>query len=212
MISNINDYILEEGYFFDSEFHLNNNGVVVRTVRLIDDLKRELGITTTTMLEEELPAPSGFAPVDFEVSDEENLYFELELTKNGAGQSIWMITGLNEEGKKQLHLTIPSSTDAYPIAIISENAFSGSELRTLAIGKNITAIYSGALRGADHLEAVYVRTTDPSDISIPNSADENGLITDGASTTLRLYVPSESLAQFKTDYFWGDYASLILGY
>ena len=212
VISNINDYILDEGYFFDSEFHLNNSGVVVRTVRLIDDLKREMGKTTVTMLEEELPSPSGFAPIDFEEGDEENLYFELMLTENGAGQSVWIITGLNDEGKKQLRLTIPSSTDGYPIAVISENAFEGAELRTLVLGKNINTILSGAFGGADNLEAVYITTDDPSDIAVPNGADENGLITEGAPNSLRIYVPNESLGQFKTDYFWGDYASLIIGY
>ena len=212
VISNINDYILDEGYFFDSEFHLNNSGVMVRTVRLIDDIKREMGKTDTTMAEDELPSPSGFAPVDFEGGDEENLYFELELTKNGAGQSVWMIIGLNEEGKKQLRLTIPGNTGGYPIAIIAENAFADSELRTLAIGKNVTTILSGAFGAADHLESVYVNTAEPTDISVPNNADENGLITKGASENLRLYVPKESLGSFKTDYFWGDYASIIIGY
>lgn len=212
VISNIYDYILDEGYFFDSEFHLNNNGVVIRTVRLIDDLKREMGKTDITMSESDLPPPSGFAPVDFTDGEEENLYFELELTKNGAGQSVWMITGLNEEGKKQLRLSIPNNTNGHPVAIISEGAFADSELRVLTVGKNVSAITSGAFSGAKHLESVYINAKIPDEISVPNNADPNGLMTKDAPGSLKFYVPSESLGDFKTDYFWGDYAAQLIGY
>ena len=212
VISNINDYILDEGYFFDSEFHLNNSGVVIRTVRLIDDIKRELGKTDITMKEDELPSPSGFAPVDFEDGNEENLYFDLELMENGAGQSVWVIKGLNEEGKKQLRLSIPNNTGGYPIAVISESAFKGAELRTLTVGKNITTIASGAFGGAQHLTAVYINAKNPDEITVPNNADDNGLMTKGANSQLNIYIPNESLGNFKTDYFWGDYAAILKGY
>ena len=40
MISKVTDYILPTEYFYDSDYHLNLNGVRVRTDRLIEDLKK----------------------------------------------------------------------------------------------------------------------------------------------------------------------------
>ncbi len=207
IISNIEDYIMNEGYFYDSEFHLNNSGVTARTITLIDDIKREMGISELTSLTHPIPAPSGFAPIDFEKEDTENLYFEITAAENGGGQPIWNISGLNEEGKKQINLTIPTSVDGVPVTGILANAFDGAEVRTIVIGKNINHIFSKAFSGAKKLEAVYIDKADPAAISVPNIQDENGLITDGGNPNLKIYIPKEGLELYKTDYFWSDYTS-----
>ena len=212
VISNINDYIMDEGYFFDSEFHLNDAGKTVRTAHLIDDLMRESGKTSVTIRDEDLPKPPGYLPIDFEGEDEENLYFILEKAKNGAGQDVYYIVGLNEEGKKQINLKTPSMVDGIPVVLIGEGAFLGSEARTLVLGDNISALVSGSFDGASELRAVYISKTDPNDISTPNNASEDGLATRGARSDLKIYVPDSSLADFRTDYFWGDYTGTIEGY
>ena len=51
VISNPNDYVLDAGWFFDSNFHLNESGMELRTLRLFDDIKNELGITARTTRE-----------------------------------------------------------------------------------------------------------------------------------------------------------------
>lgn len=212
VISNINECIMDEGYFFDSEFHLNDSGVTVRTVRLIDDIKREIGNTELTMKAEGLPKPSGYAPIDFAQGAEENLYFELELYETKAGHQVYYIIGLNDEGKKQISLRVPNNTDGCPIVGIRAGAFDGSELRTLVLGDNITDIKSLAFSGASHLRSVYVQVADPNKISVPNMMNEEGLATEGAPSDMKIYVPSESLGNYSTDYFWGDYAKYLEGY
>ncbi len=212
VISDINDYIMDEGYFFDSEFHLNNDGVTVRTVRLIDDIKRELGIKTITMEEAKLPPPPGYAPIDFGGENEENLYFTLEAAKTGAGQPIWYVTGLNEEGMKQTSLKIPDMVDGVPVAGIGSMAFANSAVRTLGLGNNITNISSCAFAEAEHLTSVYIPFSSPEGRSIPNSSNENGLATKDARDDLILYVPADSLSLFKENYFWGDYSERLRGY
>lgn len=211
VISDINECIMDEGYFFDSEFHLNNSGVTVRTVRLIDDIKRELGITDITMNEGVLPAPSGYAPVEFTGGEEENLYFVLEAAKNGAGQDVWHIVGLNELGKTQVALSIPNMTDGKPIIKIAEGALEGAEVRTLVIGDNITRLDSGSLGGAKHLGAVYISKPNPASVSVPNDQDENGLATKGAPESLKIYIPEKSIPRYVEDYFWGSYSKYLKG-
>ena len=212
VISNINDYIMDEGYFFDSEFHLNDSGKTVRTARLIDDVLRETGKTSVTIRDEDMPPPSGFAPIDFGGEDEENLYFILEDAKSGAGQDVLYLTGLNEEGKKQLNLKIPAMVDGKPVVFIAEGALSGSEARTLVLGENVSALTAGSFEGAMQLTSVYITKSDPNAISTPNNANEAGLATRGARDDLKIYVPSDGLSEYISDYFWGDYASRLKGY
>ena len=40
VISNFTEYMLDQDYFYDTQFHLNNEGVDIRTQLLIKDLKR----------------------------------------------------------------------------------------------------------------------------------------------------------------------------
>jgi len=237
IISDINDYIMNEGYFFDSEFHLNDAGVNIRTANLANDLKRELGMTNRTNLE--LPDPPGYRPSDF-VGDDDgdigageagggdnggevggddggevgggdteekdtNPYFELEAGVNGAGQNVWYIVGLKDEGKQQTDLVIPNNVDGVPIVGIKEGAFAGSSLCTLTVGKNISFIASRAFADADELVAVYITVLDPSKITVPNGFDENGLATEGGNPAIKIYVPEEAFFDFVADYFWGDY-------
>ena len=212
VISNIGEYILDEGYFFDSEFHLNNSGVTVRTVRLIDDIKREIGITDITMSKEDLPLPSGYQTIEFESEDEENLYFVLELTKNGAGQEVYRVVGLNELGLSQVGLRIPSSVGGIPVDAIMGGALEGAQLRTLVLSKNVRTIASLAFSGAKNLVAVRIPHDDPNLISIPNNANAEGLATDGANPEIRLLVPESALESYKADYFWGDYSGKLSSY
>ena len=209
IISNINDYIMDEGYFFDSEFHLNNAGVKIRTANLANDLKRELGITEKTAIE--LPEPPGYRPVDFAGGSETNLYLELEAGVNGAGQAVWYIVGLNEEGMKQVSITIPNNVDGIPVYAIRPEAFAGSELRTLIIGDNIASIESSAFGGAENLTAVYVPTSNPDDIGIPNSF-AGDLATNGANSALKIYIPKGSTFNYVSHYFWADYSPWLVEY
>ncbi len=208
VISNINDYIMDEGYFFDSEFHLNNAGVVVRTVRLIDDIKRELGITTVTMEPSDLPEPPGFKPSEVIVGDEENLYLNLELVENASGKH-YVITGLNAKGMTQTEIKIPNTIDSIPIRVLEADALSGSALEKLYLGENITAINGRAFRGASKLTAVYVADgKTPDDISVPNNMSES-LMTEGCNPALKIYVDAPYYTSYASDYFWGDYGTFL---
>ena len=46
IISDVENYIMDPGYFFDNEYNLNFSGIKVRTLKLIDDIKREIGDTS----------------------------------------------------------------------------------------------------------------------------------------------------------------------
>ena len=145
VISNIYDYILDDGYFYDSEFHLNNSGVVVRTVRLIDDIKRELGNDSVTLSASELPSPSGKRP---DCDD-----FELRRLSNARA---WAIYGVTETGAAKSHLTIPDEVGGIPVTAVYSGAFSGSDVTLVTLGRNVRRIDSGAFDRTAKLVGVVI--------------------------------------------------------
>ena len=212
LISNVNDYIMDEGYFFDSEFHLNNSGVVVRTVRLIDDIKRFLGRTDVTMMPSKLPPPPGYALLDFVGGSEENLYFTLESAKTPSGDDVYYVVGLNEEGKRQSQIVIPNNIDDIPVIGVKARFCDGAEVRRVYIGENVEFVSSGAFGGAEYLTEVYFMREDAREVSVPNSFDENGMMTLGANPDILIFVKNEYFSRCKEDYFWGDYSVYLRGY
>lgn len=213
VISDITKCIMDEGYFFDSEFHLNNAGVTVRTAQLIDDIKREKGEATVTLSRDEIPEPPGFAPMDIVGGDDENLFFILEQTERN-GQPIWCVVGLNDSGLIQDTLKIPNNVDGIPVSVIRANAFAGSLVKTVYLGENVSVLDGHAFSGASVLSSVYVpkRCLDSEGsiiIGVPNTAP---FATDGANSALKIYVPETELEVFRADYFWGEYNGFLAGY
>lgn len=216
VISNVNDYLMDEGYFFDSEFHLNNAGVTVRTVKLIDDIKRERGILTQTMPVSDLPAPPGFKPADkVESGVKDNPYFVLDEVQ-GKTEVYYKVVGLTEEGKKQTKLEIISAIEVsegvyIPIRVIGADALLGNNvLEELVLSENITAIEGKAFNGAMALKRVIIPDgKDAVDISVPNTASEALITDDVCCPDLKIYVDEKFYESFAGDYFWGDYGTRL---
>lgn len=223
VISNVYDYIMEDGYFYDTEFHLNNAGVIVRTARLIDDLKRELEITTETELYDmngnildELPKPPGYKPIEEEqtpILPEEELK-DIENAKNFVFESFQMgtvtyyaVVGLSDEGKTKDTLTIPDTYNGCKVTRIDPEAFKGSTaLKNLYIGNNIFAIQPSALSGSS-ITAMYLpETMDINSISIPN---EEPRFTDGCAVGLKIYVTHVQY-EAADPYFWDGYSDYLV--
>ena len=183
VISNIFDYILDDGYFYDSEFHLNNSGVVIRTVRLIDDIKRELGIDSMTVPATKLPYPSGKRP------DCED--FELRRLENDRA---WAVYAVSEAGAQKQHLTIPDEINGIPVTTISSGAFDGcDEVTLLTLGSNIRRIERGAVEDADSLVGIIV----PEGLSA-GWLDIAGGIGDGCADGFRIFVSPALLNDYLT--------------
>ncbi len=210
------DYFLDDGYFFDSEFHLNNTGVPVRTAMLINDLAIELDRPECLQSLLALDPPSGHSPFREGDFHAENPCFVLRKT-SVAGNECYEITGLTEFGKTQTEITVPDGTEGLPIAGIAQNAFADSSLRIIRLSPYISYISAHAFASAENLTEVYLADgTEPGDISIPNimNNDEDGahLITTGANPGLKIYITGDDdlFESFTGDYFWGDVSSYLV--
>ena len=165
VIGEIDDCILDAGYFYDTNFHLNDDGVVVRTVRLLKDLF--FAEEDPTFVDEPIPPPPALAHADvrYDEVDPNAVYFTYRhFGEQNAG---YVITGLTEEGKRQKTLTIPFGAESYRVIAIGPAAFAGSEVERIVIpaGSFIGALLNdesetvGCFDGAEHLRRLDIYLT-----------------------------------------------------
>jgi len=190
---NINKYIYHEGYFYDTNFHLNDAGVRCHTLNLLSDILLELSIPK--LPSEKVPDPPELPGVDVSWSGEcENTeYFTFERASNGA----YTVTGLTSLGKKQKTLTLPLGYDGYKVMYIGESAFSGGVVTTLVIPEdtNIRVIKSGAFLGAGKLTDMWIYYPKEEDILPPSDFK-------GVSSDFVVHIPDESY--YESGYYWGE--------
>lgn len=205
IISDVNDYILDEGYFYDSNFHLNDAGVPIRTMQLVEDIRRAVGDTEAVEIVypeipevpvSEDPEENGgkYETLDFTETPSE--YFTYEKFGNGLA-----VTGVTDEGSSLETVVIPKKHDGTAILAIEKGAFSNvTALKTLVIYDNIVQLYDGFLSGCNVLEDVYIYNDSCTSISIGS-----GLL-DGVKGKPTIRVPIEVFGTYAADYFWGIYA------
>ena len=194
LLSDIDDYILDSGYFYDTNFHLNSCGALQRTSLLADDLLRVLGKTGRVETEKYTPPerPDGyFAPTDG--TDENAQYFVYEEFEGGLA-----IVGLSDAGKREKTLTLPRSAEGKAVLLIGDYAFAGSDvLERVIIGEQalVKAFTSESLSNCPTLRAIEIRLA-PSALPIDAEAVKK------MPKDCMVYVPAEAYSEFATDYFW----------
>ena len=192
-ISNLSDYIYEAGYFYDTNFHLNEAGVRRHTVNLTKDILLELGIPT--LVKEEVPEAPALpeADVRFFGEDDNAKYFEYEKRPDGS----YMIVGVKTEWKSETSLTVPLGYGGYKVSAIASGAFEGSLVARLTLTEdtNIRHIMNGAFVGASSLTELWIYYKTQSDIMPP--ADFSGV-----AVGFKVYVPSDS--DYPMGYYWSE--------
>lgn len=199
VISNINDYIMDENYFYDSNFHLNDSGVTVRTATLISDLYKAMGNLQYVDIELPEPPPRGSAELDLEGGD--NSYAEYFIYEEfGAGLKI---TGVTDDGKLLKNITVPTKHEDKPVLAIGEGAFSGCDLlKTVTVNSNIIQYYNRIFDGCSSLERINMNYTSAEGVSVGDD------LFGGASDSAKLYIMTQSgYESFISDYFWGPYGA-----
>jgi hypothetical protein len=191
VISNIKDYVYEAGYFYDTNFHLNDAGKIVNTVNLTKDLLLEMG--KATPVKEEIPAAPKLPGIEmkFEGEDENAKYFTYEKAENGA----YKITGLSELGKSEKVLTLPLGYNGVKVLYVGDEAFVGgvAEKIILPENSNIRAFTSYAFNEASALRDLWIYYPIAEDIMPADFSD--------MPSGFKIHIPPKSNYDF--DYNWG---------
>ena len=192
VISDVADYIMEEGWFYDSNFHLNSAGMTVRTVQLVNDIKNELGNTSKTEIDLPNMPVAPDEDVDGEGDNSCKDCFTYELV-----DGYYTVTGLTEEGAGRSELVLPYQVNGIYINNFTAEVFAGNTaVQSIYIQGNISVLPDGAFSGCSSLSAVYLAHGDPADISVGYSLFEG-------APRMRVYVPEEALGAFTDNYFCG---------
>ena len=206
VISSIEDYIMDWGYFYDTNLHLNNAGVTARTEMLINDLRDAMNINGDVALN--VPEPPGLEGGNAIIGDNTYSYlFKYELMKNGDTVLGTAIVGLSDAatdftGKE---LVIPSSYEDQPVIIIKGDVLGGLKtVETITIGANISSIADAAFRGCDSLKEIRVEFGTECLVSIPGENEPAGLM-EGAPEGCLIYCEDKYRNDFLNHYTWQHY-------
>ena len=200
IISDINRYIMDKEWFYDSNYHLNTSGMKVRTALLVDDLKNELGITSKNnfiMIEKPVKPQDG---IEGEGDNSCSDCFIYEKNSN-----YYKIIGLTEKGLAKEELIIPYQVNGIYVNEFTKDVFSyDKNIKKIVIQKNIKRIYDNSFYGCEKLGGIYLEHDSPSMISV----GFNLLV----GTMGNIYVDNKIKSSFINDYFFGAYQERIYGY
>lgn len=187
--------ILDSGWFYDTNFHLNASGAAVFTKLLIEDLKVYLEDTSPTDIAlPAMPAPGTSA---LGTDNTDATLFTYRHTDGG-----WILSGLTEEGRAAQALTLPGSHQGEPVVGMDETLFSENKnICEIIVQPNIGILYDGMFSGCTALEKLILTGEDPSAYAAGDG------LRDGAD--FLICVPEETLDRYRRDYFWQAYAAWI---
>lgn len=196
LIGDPHGFLLDAGWFFDTNFHPNSSGKTVYTRQLIRAVKAMLGDSSPT----DIPLPELPEPAEAENwtgDDRDGGCFTYE-EQNGA----LTVTGLTAAGRSRAALTVPSAWEGRPVSAIGPGALRGAEsLREITVQPNIRTISDGAFDGCAALERIVMQSASPSACRVGQGLLEG--------TGAVVSVPREALSAYRTDYFWSIYAGSI---
>lgn len=186
--------VLEPGWFYDTNFHLNSAGKVVNTRQLVRDVKAMLADPTPTEIG--LPAmPELAEEAPWQGDDADAGYFTAQVADGKA-----VLTGLTPEGASQAALTVPSHWGGCPVEELPAGVFSaGSAVETVVLQPNIRRIADGAFAQCPGLKEIRLICEDPGRCMVGQ-----GLL-DG--TAAEILVPPQALGAYRSHYTWAVYAA-----
>ena len=185
LLSGFEGRILDAGYFYDSNYHLNNAGREAATILLAQDILRTRG---NVSLEAALPPPLKWNASDGEQLTTKDGRFLYRLTDSGA-------TLLSVLCECKGEFTAPDTLDGYPLTGVSEGAFSGAEAVSIILPASVTKLGGHLFEGCEKLRELHLLRTE----SLPSVGDD---LLEGFRRDLKIYVSGALYGDYVTDYFW----------
>ena len=184
-VSDPNDYILDSGWFYDSNFHLNSAGARVRTALLGGDLLAYWGCTAPVALE--LPdMPQSVSEVSETTAGDPDAFKFAPL----ADEAGYLISGLSEQGTKKLSLTVPSEYEGKPVVGFTADALEKAALlEELTLSASIESLPDGLFAHTSELVHLVLlhRTALP---AVGEKAFD-------ACPDLKIFVPKEDYSMYR---------------
>ena len=193
LLSPLSDHILDAGYFYDSNYHLNETGVRLNTLMLVSDVQRVQGSMRATAA---LPHAPALQRDDAVLASGVEDGIAYDVTARGA-----VVTGLDGDARARARLVIPETLGGADVVSLASGALAGSAAEEIALPSTIVRLPGRLFAGLDRLAAVELMAE-----TLPEVGDE---LLEDAAPGLRLRVPADLYGTYLTDYFWGVYADRL---
>ena len=224
ILCDIEDCIIDEGYFYDTNFHLNSSGAVYFTNKVVTDLKRVLNLDYKPGQTPDEPGgddkpgidvpdvPSMPDWGDIDVPDtppdiktefdkyngEINIdyvdYFEYRLVG-----SSYRIVGVKDEYKNIEEIIVPSAYQGKAVTTLAADAFYGcTDLKRIHIGLTVKSLEGGCFNGCISLQGIYMYEKNGNLISVSPTE-----LFKGSARNVKIFIPQG--ANYSTGYTWEHY-------
>lgn len=188
IISDPNTYIMDSGWFYDSNFHLNSPGAVVRTCALAEDILARLGCYEE--LGYALPEMPAYMGISYETTAETAHFTYTAITDADGGILGYRISGLTPSGLEQTELTIPAAYEGRPVVGMTEDSLAGAvQLQQLRVPESVEELPDGVFRACTALRQLILEHRNQ-----PCSVTQHTF--DGADQVL-VFVPEEAYSMYR---------------
>ena len=210
LLGSVEDYFLEKGYFYDTNFHLNASGAKAFTHKITLLLKEALGREAVCSIDiPQAPPLASDIVVDIPVSGGDLVPFDKYLGEPNIDYvdyftyleegNTYKIVGVKAEYLGMREVILPSVYNGKNITALAEDALLGcTDLVTIHIGTTYRSLEKGAFNGCISLTGIYLYETDGNRIAPALT----GLL-DGASRSVKIYIPKDS--NYVAGYSWSRY-------
>lgn len=210
ILGNPHQSIMDSGWFYDTNFHLNDSGAVLFTKYLVEDLKllyKDTSLTGISVPDMPAPALADASGSYQETSEEavlENLDTAMEkyyVYEENEAENGYLITGLTQEGEKASVLSLPATIQGKPVTDLSPSLFSQTaSLEELTVPAGFT-LYDGMFAGCKSFRRLILTAPSPSSYIIGDH------LLEGAD--FLIYVPADALDTYQRNYSWQKYSQRI---
>lgn len=150
--------VMESGWFYDTNFHLNAAGRTVFTKQLIRDIKAMLGDTTAT--EMALPAMPELAANTAAGSGSSTDAAYFTMAEDGS-------VTVNTAGRARRSLTVPAEINGRAVTRLCAGTFRGcTALEEVTIQSAVTALSDGLFADCPALRTVILTQPDPARLQV----------------------------------------------
>ncbi len=204
VIGNPQEYVMDPHFFFDSNFHLNDAGAILRSWLFAQDLYRDVfeeGSRPSFAIPETPAYPEGEKIGE---DSETAACFEYQEYEDSL-----IISGVSGDHLGDSNIALPSVANGKRVVGIGQNAFAHcTQIDNVVIPTSIGILMDGCFGNCPSLRNVYIETFHPSDIIVSYT----GSMIENVTSDFRIFIHNDCFTDFATDYYWGAYASYFVRY
>lgn len=200
IMSDIDSRIMEKEFFYDSNYHLNEAGMLHYTAALVEDLKNQLGNSSKTAII--LPEKPVIPDESIEGEGDNSCADCFTYRREG---NYYVLDGLTPAGMERSELTVPYQVNGLYVKGFDSSLFAGNEtIQEITLQENISSVSGSSFDGCRRLKKIILTHSSPSSLSVGYFFLEG--------TNAKIYIRQEHVNSFINDYFWGYYEQKIVGY